>query len=1056
MKILFYKMVIVGIFLLFFTNICLGTTYKMGMVEPIHFGYFKGMTIYNNYAITVSLYGDICVYSIANDKFEFAFHQDFNFQIAGLYIKPVVYGHYLYIPKREALLIFDLSNLPEISYIKSYPLDGAFSYIYSINIYDNILALGGVVNSSALLLSLEDPENPSEISRVEGSFNAVQAIYITDKYLVTSSTLNGVEIWNINDPYNPILITSMPIDNLNYTFLADNNNLILNYKNGNLSLINLSDPQNIPAPVEIRSGQTYLQGAENLENNIVFINGSELLFCEKSELANPSTINWESTALTLTPYLYYFKNLGGGQYKLFALDDKDKKAIFTINETDRTSAIIGSLDYSDFKNESDIETKNNYLYTTCWGKGIAIYRINEEGLPELIKIDSINYKIFFPFGLKKITQTTNKGSTDYLLIYDSGKCVITDITDPENPLYVSTLSAPMKIVYYNSPYLFCFDGYSTFSVFDLSDIASPQKLVSDNIPESQQTSLYYYNNYLYIGKFIIDISDKTNPVVVNDTVPAKKLTGINNYLICWPTSPSKILKVLKLNDPVNPEEVQEIEISGGSNIYSLNLFTKQMPQNEMVVCSYYAVNSSLPQTFIFTRNSNTDKFETQYILDASVNGIAFGSDYLFVSQEGKAPLAAFGISFSIPHIATTWGWETNIIVDNLGEDNTYFRYSINDGIKIEDKKELIEAKKQIAFPLTKGQSGEICMPFTGYLGFKVSYHHTEEHGIAEFPLSYGYFKNLTLYTPQYLAERLTWMGFATSNCENDTVNLTLSAYDKNGNKLESENFNQKPMAREASVLSNIFTETNWKNIAKIDIESNGFVSGITISGNGNSQLLFTPAVYNGYKGDIRYLPHIDINGYWNTYLIMDNPTDQDITVNLKLYSEGNEVVNEQKTIPANSNLTVLLNDYADQNIDCGEVLNCGSDLVVRLSYMFQTTGATAEFLINGYEKSYELFFNLPAYRADVLTWWGIAIMNPNDSSVQVTLDAYSNGQVIDTANITLNPHTKMADLIENIFPNLNGQTVERVYAKSTGGSILGLNICGSNQDRYLFTKAYHY
>ena len=145
-----------------------------------------------------------------------------------------------------------------------------------------------------------------------------------------------------------------------------------------------------------------------------------------------------------------------------------------------------------------------------------------------------------------------------------------------------------------------------------------------------------------------------------------------------------------------------------------------------------------------------------------------------------------------------------------------------------------------------------------------------------------------------------------------------------------------------------------------------------------------------------------------------------------------------------------------KNIDCGALTNCGEDLIVRLAYMFQTTGATAEFLINGDELGSWLAFDLPAYRSDTLTWWGIALMNPYDVPVNITLTAYSNGEAIDTTTITLNPHTKTAKLLEDIFSNLNGKTVERVVAQSDTALILGLNISGSNQDRYLFTKAIPY
>ncbi|BBB31902.1 hypothetical protein TTHT_0281 [Thermotomaculum hydrothermale] len=1057
MKTLFSKILAVMILLFFFTTSTFAISYKLGMFEPVHHGYFAGSVNYNNYNIAVSLYGEICVYDVSNNEYELVNSIDCNFKLSSYSLNPVVYQHYMYIPTRQKLLIFDLSELPEIKFVKSYPLDGSVTYVYSIAKYGNILALGGISKRSALLLSLEDPENPVELSLVEtNSTRVTKSVDITDKYLITASLYEGLSIWDISDVYNPVLIKEFDIPKMICAYIVNNDYIIIS-DNYRLKLINISNPENIGDPVEIYNDNIGITGVFTLNQNLLIFNINKSLFCNLSELSNPSNINWKIDNLDFYCVNTNITDMGGGIYKIFCRDYYDSKTIFEINDSSQSITRISSINGEDFRNDGDIVTYNNYLYTVTYGKGIAIYRIGTDDKLELIKTDRLNNTIFNPTGLKDITITSsNKSTQHYLLVNDTYKFVIADLSDPENPSVISSTNAYIRSYCYSEPYLFVYyDSSKEITIFDLSDVSNPQQVSTLELTDSQQASIYYYNDYLYVGKYIIDVSDKANPQVVSDTTPAIKLTGLDDYLFCWPTSTSNTLKILKLTDPLNPEEVQTIYL-GASYVYSMNLFTENLPMNDMVVCSFNATNATLPKTVIIKYNSRDEKFDIRYFLDSEVKGIAFGSNYAFVSQIGKAPLALFGLAFSIPHIANTWGWETDLVLDNIADRNDNITYYLEDGIKTVQKTTDISPYEQKTIPLAEGQCGEVIMPFSSYLAFKVSYHHTEEHGIAEFTLNYFYDKSFTLYTPQYLSSNLTWMGLATANCEDDVPGISLDAYDNTGNLLERANYVPHPMERYASVLSNIYTQTDWQDIAKVRVESNGFFNGLTISGNGNSQLLFTPAVYDSFKNDTRYLPHIDVKGYWNTYLVLDNPTDSDITINLILYSQGNEVVNENKTVPANSNLTILLNDYADKNVDCGKISNCGSELVSRLAYRFNSTGATAEFLINGYEHSYFLALNLPAYRADVLTWWGIALMNPNDSAVTVTLKAYANGQVIDTATVNLNPHTKMADLLENIFTNLNGQTVERVIAQTSTAPILGLNICGSNQDRYLFTKAFFY
>ncbi len=1025
---------------------------KLALIKTVHHGYFLNMLKYEDYILALARNGDLCVYKIENNSYIFEKSYPFNLFAPNKNTHMAIHLNYLYIHTLRKLFIFDLSFLPEIRFVNSYPLEGEFWRTYSIAIKGQTLFLGGQ-NSSVLILSLEIPDDPVEITRIKGNyFNGCTQISFYEDLLITTTILNGITIWDISNLSNPILIKQIDYSKLYKTVLSSNGFLIIN-NNKNTFILDIRDKNNIGNAYDTNQ-LLNITGGIDLGNNLLLFQSSEFLFVEKSQLENPALINWEAENIYFYKQCYCYEKTGENNYILYTINDKSHKAIFDIDDLNKTITQNGQTDMNDFINPGEIAVIDNYLYTSFPVKGIAIYRINNENFPEFIKYDTISNSIFSVKGVKIINIPEGNGEKPYLLVYDGSLLLIADITDRENPTLVKRIAAETKIVKIDYPYLYTYSYYGKFSIIDISDINNPEILSITKLPETMNVYLHYYNDHLYIGKYIIDVSDKTNPVIVKDNMNAKALTGKDNLLITWEGINSSILKVYDLTEPENPQEIQKILLTTEEGNYKIQYPKKLFMKDNTLVCSYLLLNSSINQTTFFSLQGQT--FVPKYIADALVTDFVQKDNIFYIAQEDATPLAIYGQSHFIPHIATTWGWETKLIADNYGESDINFTYILKNNVNIERKEVTIGAGKQMAIDLSEGQSGEVIVPFNSKLSFKVSYHHTNEHGIAEFLLDSHITRNPILFTPQYLSDHLTWMGVALSNCEGSDGNTTLTAANSAGGEIGEKTIFIDPMTRFASVLTNLFTGTDFRDISAVKVQSNTYLSGITISGNGNSQLLFTPATYLKNRTNTRNIPHIDVKGYWDTYLILDNPTDSDITVNLTLYASGNIAVNESKTIVAHSSLPVLINDYNNSEIDCGEITDCTPDLIVRLAYMFKSTGATAEFLIDGDNLSSHLVFNLPAYRSNVLTWWGIAIMNPENTAKDITLKAYSNGQEIDSATIHLEGHTKMADLIENIFQNLNGQTVERVIAQTPSGYISGLNICGSNQDRYLFTPAIPY
>jgi len=315
-----------------------------------------------------------------------------------------------------------------------------------------------------------------------------------------------------------------------------------------------------------------------------------------------------------------------------------------------------------------------------------------------------------------------------------------------------------------------------------------------------------------------------------------------------------------------------------------------------------------------------------------------------------------------------------------------------------------------------------------------------------------------------MSENLTWMGISLMNAYSTDANVSFTVFNKDGTELSTITDVLPGNSQIVDLIDHYFSKTaniygnaiDFKDVARINVTSDQPVCGINISGNGNSQLLFTKAEGDGLKSDTLYIPHIaEQFGSWSNLLIFDNPSNSNAVVTLNLYSNGSQQVEEEVIIPANSNLVVDLNQYSTLVVDSGNISNVPSTLGVRLSYQFKSTGGTAEFAIDKINSN-KIVYNFPNYASDKLTWMGLAVYNPFAEETGLTLTAYKDGVAVEVnSSLTLQGFSKYAAVLENIFPTAYGSGIDKVdiTANAENGKITGINISGSNQDRYLFTKA---
>lgn len=421
------------------------------------------------------------------------------------------------------------------------------------------------------------------------------------------------------------------------------------------------------------------------------------------------------------------------------------------------------------------------------------------------------------------------------------------------------------------------------------------------------------------------------------------------------------------------------------------------------------------------------------------------------------PLNENSITINIPHIANTDGWETNLVFDNSLNHGSLYTLLIYNNINnepIEIISNYIYKNQREVIKLDKGTCGIILLNKDDNINVKEVFYNTIDKGIAEFQLNNLKNHNLFYTFPKYEAYKLTWMGLALMNLDDEVSNTTLKVYTDSGKLLETKEISLNPKSKIASTLENLFPNIYWRNIAKIEAESSTNISGINISGFKNERLLFTNALPTKTL-DTLYIPHIaeEIND-WENKLIFDNSNADIKNAIIKFYKNSDLVYTKEIEIKGFQTVTYninQLNSILGFMPDCGIIEINTDNISVRESFIHKRERGIAEFKLNNSVTS-QLIYNFPTYKIEDLTWMGLSIMNTSDKEQTLTLKAYKNGFIVGEKAINIDSKNRTVGLIKNFFDKLTYTQVDRIEVIGTEG-LCGLNISGSNWKRLLFSQA---
>jgi len=414
-------------------------------------------------------------------------------------------------------------------------------------------------------------------------------------------------------------------------------------------------------------------------------------------------------------------------------------------------------------------------------------------------------------------------------------------------------------------------------------------------------------------------------------------------------------------------------------------------------------------------------------------------------------------ALNIPYIANVNDWETVLIIDNAGHDDISLTVTTFTAGAIDDSTIFtVSAGESRHVALIQGTCGIVEYDGSN-VAVKVSYLHSVEKGIAEFILDENTDTQLNYTLPQYLSDTLDWMGVAAMNPTSSDAWSTFEAFDQYGFSLAVTDTLIGAHDRVVTMVSELFPGVDDDNVARIRVTSDESICGITISGRGSSQLLFTPAIAGNPGSVTLYLPHVAaaFPDLWENNLVFDNLGEETAAVILLLYHDGEVVVEEEIIVPGHGNLVVDLNNYAEHQVDSGMISDCPLSLAARLNYVFKATGGTAEFYLNNNTVSDELVFNFPEYAGDKLSWHGFALFNTTSEKRRILLKAYRDGEEIERKLITLRPKTNFVRTLDSVFTRSFKAGIHRVLVNGDGETV-GINMSGEAEERFLNTQAVDY
>ena len=194
------------------------------------------------------------------------------------------------------------------------------------------------------------------------------------------------------------------------------------------------------------------------------------------------------------------------------------------------------------------------------------------------------------------------------------------------------------------------------------------------------------------------------------------------------------------------------------------------------------------------------------------------------------------------------------------------------------------------------------------------------------------------------------------------------------------------------------------------------------------------------------LPPVAMDEHWWTGVALINRGVSDTVVTAKAYDvEGNLLGQEDFALKRNQHWPRMIYDIIPE-IESADIASMEFIADMPLSgFVVYGTATTIQLAGMSLSGTGSTTLTLPGIQSNELWWTGVAVMNDSDLATDVVLTLHrSNGQILAQETRTLQPHQRMAELLQWIFGESLASGADYFSAESANGQPLsGVYIMGT-------------
>ncbi|MHA1474366.1 MAG: LVIVD repeat-containing protein [Promethearchaeota archaeon] len=400
---------------------------------------------------------------------------------------------------------------------------------------------------------------PDEIGYYDDGSGSANKVFVEGDYAYVADGEDGMEIFNITDPTNPIeIFQSGNGSNYGCDIFVTNDYAYLASGNGGFEIYNVSEPEKAEQ-TSFLSDSSWFCYALNVVGDYAYLaaNKAGLIIINISDPFNP----WVVGQYIPTSYSFFsfidvqvignYAYIAGGYIDLIIIDVSDPNNPVEINSWD-----------SDWRSSYGFYINESLVYIAQGYSGVSILDISNP----LSLVIILEPYMSLPSVYAPCYQVYIKDN----ILYSSSEGVrLFNITNPTNPIQVSQFydGGWAGGIFIRENFLFLADGGDGMEIIDISDLEHLVEIGQVDDDGGYASAVIIQENIAYVadsddGLEIIDVSNVSHPVKVGQYFEQGEIIDLEiNQDIAYLLNDGIKLEIINITNPTQPQKIGQFNSS---------------------------------------------------------------------------------------------------------------------------------------------------------------------------------------------------------------------------------------------------------------------------------------------------------------------------------------------------------------------------------------------------------------------------------------------------------------------------------------------------------------